>query len=349
MTIYKKIRSTLFRIEPEKAHDLTLKGLRLGAGILPNPRPDDYLLASNVLGIQFSNPFGLAAGFDKNAEVTAAMYKLGFGFSEVGTLTPEPQLGNPTPRIFRLPEHEAVINRLGFNNRGQRAAYERLLERRGKGIIGVNIGANKTATDRMADYVTGVARFKLLADYLTINISSPNTPGLRDLQAADALDELIGRVAEQKAPVPILLKIAPDLTDEEISDIVRIARHHKIQGLIISNTTLDRSAVSEHPSADEAGGLSGRPLMDASTKLLSDIYKLAGDELVLVGVGGVSSGADAYAKIRAGASLVQLYTALVFQGPFAVRQMKRDLVDLLRRDGFNSLQSAVGADNLRVD
>jgi dihydroorotate dehydrogenase len=345
LTIYKHIRSALFRIEPEKAHNLTLKALRLGARLLPEPRPDDYLLGSDVLGLHFSNPFGLAAGFDKNAEVPTAMHKLGFGFTEVGTLTPEAQLGNPTPRVFRLPEHEAVINRLGFNNRGQRDAYERLLEHRGKGIIGVNIGANKTATDRIADYVTGVARFKLLADYLTINISSPNTPGLRDLQAADALDELIGRVAEQQSPIPVFLKIAPDLADEEISDIVRVAREHKIQGLIISNTTLERTAVADHPHANESGGLSGRPLMDASTRLLSDIYKLAGEDLVLIGVGGIRSGADAYAKIRAGASLVQLYTALVFQGPFAIRQMKKDLVDLLRRDGFNSLQSAVGADS----
>lgn len=337
------IRPLMFRLEPERAHDLTLRGLRLASRVLPNPSSDDYILAIDVLGLRFSNPFGLAAGFDKNAEVYNAMFKLGFGFSEVGTLTPQAQIGNPTPRVFRLPEHEAVINRLGFNNGGHVRAVERLRETPRLGLVGVNIGANKTATDRIADYVTGAARFKDLCDYLTINISSPNTPGLRDLQAGAQLDELLGRVMALGLTCPVLVKIAPDLADEDIADIIKIAKTHHVAGLIVSNTTITRDGIEGDPMASEIGGLSGRPLFRKSTNLLREIAKQAGKDLVLIGVGGVASGDDAYEKILAGASLVQLYTSMIFQGPFAVKTMKRDLRDRLRVDGYTRLADAVGA------
>ena len=344
MSLYQKIIQPLaFRFDPEKAHDLTIGLLKAGQSILPEPEPDDYLLQINALDKQFPNPFGLAAGFDKNAEVPNAMLKLGFGFVEVGTLTPEPQVGNPKPRIFRLPQHEAVINRLGFNNKGHIAAYDHLRERRRLGIMGINIGANKTATDRIADYETGVSRFHELGDYLTINISSPNTPGLRDLQAAEQLDELMARVMARKSSVPILVKIAPDLHEADIADVTGIARKHKVSGLIISNTTIERSYVSGDIAADEIGGLSGRPLMSHSTQVLRDVYQTVGDEMVLIGVGGIASGADTFEKIKAGASLVQLYTALIYQGPFAVKRMKRELISCLRAEGFESLKQAVGS------
>jgi dihydroorotate dehydrogenase len=344
MNLYESvIRPLMFRLEAEQAHDLTLRGLRLAARALPNPAPDDYILAIEVLGLKFSNPFGLAAGFDKNAEVYNAMYKLGFGFSEVGTLTPQAQIGNPIPRIFRLPDHEAVINRLGFNNGGQVNAVERLRETPKRGLVGVNIGANKTATDRIADYVTGAARFKDLCDYLTINISSPNTPGLRDLQASAQLDELLERVMAVHLSCPVLVKIAPDIADEDIADIIAIAKKHRIAGLIVSNTTINRDGLVGETMASEQGGLSGRPLFQRSTDLLREISSQAGKDLVLIGVGGIASGDDAYEKILAGASLIQLYTAMIYQGPWAIKVMKRDLRDRLRVDGFARLADAVGA------
>lgn len=343
MTFYNKIiKPIAFRFDPEKAHDLTIKALKAGEALLPDAEPDDYLLQINVLGKHFSNPFGLAAGFDKNAEVPNAMLKLGFGFVEVGTITPEPQVGNPKPRIFRLPKHQAVINRLGFNNKGHIAAYDHLRERQPLGIMGINIGANKTATDRIADYETGVSRFHELGDYLTINISSPNTPGLRDLQASEQLSELIERVSARKSSVPILVKIAPDLHDNDLADVTRIARKYDVAGLIISNTTIERSSVTGDIGADELGGLSGRPLMARSTQVLKDVYKTVGNDMVLVGVGGIASGADAFEKIKAGASLVQLYTALIYQGPFAVKRMKRELVSCLRAEGYVTLKDAIG-------
>lgn len=337
------IRPALFRIPPERAHTWTLRALRYVGPMLSSPVPDDYILSIDVLGRRFSNPFGLAAGFDKNAEVYHAMQKLGFGFVEVGTLTPQPQPGNPSPRLFRLTEYEAVINRLGFNNGGQVKAVERLREAPPSGPLGVNIGANKTATDRIADYVTGAARFKDLCNYLTINISSPNTPGLRDLQAGAQLDELLTRVLEIDVSIPVLVKIAPDLADEDVSDIVALAQRHNIAGLIISNTTIDHAAVTAHKHGQEPGGLSGGPLFRRATDLLGEIFDQAGHSLVLIGAGGISSGADAYEKILAGASLVQLYTALIFQGPFVLGRYKRELRDRLRADGYNQLSQAIGA------
>ncbi len=345
MNLYQRVmRPLLFCFPPETVHDVTVTALKYAGRILPDPGPDDYMLGVTALGLNFPNPFGVAAGFDKNAEAAEGLRRLGFGFVEVGTLTPEPQIGNPQPRIFRLPEAEAVINRLGFNNEGQISAYERLREAPPSGILGVNIGANKTATDRIADYVTGVSRFKSIADYLTINISSPNTPGLRDLQASDQLDELLGRVHETDPHVPIVLKIAPDLHDADLADITALALKHKLSGLIISNTTIDHSSVSDLPYGDEAGGLSGRPLMARSTEVLREVYRHVGSQLTLIGVGGVSTGADAMAKIQAGASLVQLYSSMIYQGPFLVRKLKHDLLQRLRAEGYRSLSDAIGSE-----
>lgn len=311
-------------------------------------RPDDPILAIRRFGLQFSNPVGLAAGFDKNAEVPEAALRLGFGLTEFGTVTPRPQPGNPKPRIFRLPAQQAVINRLGFNNEGLDAAARRAeaLQKRGDGIIGGNIGKNKDSTDAVADYVTGAARLSPLVDYLTVNVSSPNTPGLRALQGRAALTELLSAVqAARRAPVPILVKIAPDLTEDDLEDIIRAVIDTQVAGIIISNTTIERPAGLPPVLASEAGGLSGVPLFAPSTEMLRRAYRLAGDTIPLVGVGGIANADDAYAKIRAGASLVQLYTALVYQGPGLVRRIKAGLAARLRADGFARLEDAIGVDS----
>jgi len=353
MGLYNFARSLLFALSPERAHGLALFGLKCGF-IFSDHHRDDAVLATRLWGMDFANPVGLAAGFDKNAEVACAMLAQGFGFVETGTVTPKPQAGNAKPRLFRLLEDQAVINRMGFNNPGL-DVYARNLKRRaglGKcGIVGANIGANKDSPDRTADYVTCLRRLLGLASYFTINISSPNTPGLRALQGRDALDDLLGQlvaVREEAGGItrpPLLVKIAPDLDDEERRDIAEIILKNDIDGVIVSNTTtgLRNGLTSEF--SGETGGLSGKPLFDLSTKLLSDMYRLTGGKIPLIGVGGISSGADAYQKIRAGASLVQLYSALVFHGPGLVREIKSDLTELLKKDGFACLQDAVGIDH----
>jgi dihydroorotate dehydrogenase len=331
-------------IDPETAHRLTLYALRLG--LAPGGPPSDAPeLAVSALGLDFSNPVGLAAGFDKNAEVPDAMLRLGFGFVEIGSVTPQPQVGNPRPRLFRLPEDRAVINRNGFNNDGLDVVERRLSARRrgGPGIVGANVGANKDSIDRAQDYVIGVERLVPLADYMTINISSPNTPGLRDLQGRDELNDLLSRVKALGGKRPVVLKIAPDLDAEGKEIIAEAALSHAIDGLIISNTTTARPNLAGRHRA-QAGGLSGAPLFAASTAVLADMYTLTGGDITLIGAGGISTGADAYAKIRAGATLVQLYTALVYQGPGLVGKIKAELVELLRRDGFSQIGEAVGAD-----
>jgi dihydroorotate dehydrogenase len=337
--------SILRLFPPEAAHRVTIHGLRLGLGGR-NRKPDDPILAISRFGLDFSNPVGLAAGFDKNAEVVEAMLELGFGFAEFGTVTPRPQLGNPKPRIFRLPDQRAVINRLGFNNAGLEAAAERVARlRRKRGVVGGNIGKNKDSTDAVADYVTGAARLSPLVDYLTVNVSSPNTPGLRALQGRAILTELLSAVqAARKAPVPVLVKIAPDLTDSDLDDIVHAAIDSRIAGIIVSNTTIDRPADLPRDLAAETGGLSGAPLFKPSTEILRKVYRLSGGAIPLVGVGGISSADDAYAKIRAGASLVQLYTALVYQGPGLVGRIKSGLAARLQADGFSRLEDAIGVD-----
>ncbi|HSV04365.1 MAG TPA: quinone-dependent dihydroorotate dehydrogenase [Phenylobacterium sp.] len=331
-------------LDPEVAHGWALRGLAWGLG--PHGRGDDPILAGSLAGIRLSNAVGLAPGFDKDAEVFGPMLRAGFGFVECGTVTPRPQAGNPRPRLFRLSEDRAVINRMGFNNQGLEAFAGRLA-RRGAGVVGANIGANKDSEDRIGDYVAGLRRLWGLASYFTINVSSPNTPGLRALQTKAALEELLGRLAEARDSlsaedrVPIFLKIAPDLEAMEVEAIVEVAVAHGLSGIVVANTTVSRPPLrSRH--AGESGGLSGAPLFELSTRVLKAFAAASAGRLALIGVGGIGSGAEAYAKIRAGASAVQLYSALVFEGPGLVARIKRELAERLRADGFGSVAEAVG-------
>ncbi|QBR70805.1 dihydroorotate dehydrogenase (quinone) [Beijerinckiaceae bacterium] len=329
------MRPLAFSLDPETAHEWAIRALRVVP--LPAAPPDDPRLAVNVLGLQFSNPLGVAAGFDKNGEVVDACFHLGFGFTEVGTITPQPQQGNPRPRVFRLTDDQAVINRLGFPSQGHAAVHARLGARPQKrGIAGINLGANKSTRDRAADYVRGVKIFADIADYFTINISSPNTPGLRDLQRANALDDLLARVLDERDKAaescgrkPVLLKIAPDLTLAELDAIMHCAKSRKIDGLIVANTTVSRPSDLRDPSAREIGGLSGRPIFQLSTQMLAAAFLRAENRFPLIGAGGVDSAKTAFAKIEAGASLVQFYSALVFKGPGLARDIKRGLLPLL--------------------
>lgn len=345
-TFYGWARPWLMRMDAERAHTLTIAAL----GTLPlrGQTRDDPRLRISALGFDFPNPIGLAAGFDKNADVPDAMLRFGFGFVEAGTVTPKPQAGNPRPRLFRLPDDRAVINRLGFNNEGLAAAKARLAARLGRpGIAGINIGANKDSTDRIADYALGMAQLGPLASYVTVNISSPNTPGLRGLQNRDELERLLDAVtgarAHHKIAAPILLKIAPDLDEEAIAAIVETALSRSLDGLIVSNTTISRPDTLRSAAKTETGGLSGAPLMALSTTVLRTVAREARGRLCLVGVGGVASGVDAYAKIKAGATLVQLYSALAYEGPGLVTRIKRDLLRLLIDEGFPDLAAATAA------
>ncbi len=352
---YRLIFPILRRIDSERAHRFALWGLKSGltARFYP-PAPDDPVLATNVWGKAFPNPLGMAAGFDKNAEVPDASLALGFGFTEVGGVTPLPQAGNPPPRLFRLDEDRAIINRMGFNNEGLSVVLDRLARRKRVGIVGVNLGKNKTSTDAVADYAALAGRLALHADFLVINVSSPNTPGLRDLQHAESLLAIVraARAARDTATIgtvpPLLIKIAPDLDSSDINDIAHIARDEKLDGVVVSNTTISRPHLLSKLQG-ESGGLSGAPLLEPSTRLLRRMYELTEGKIPLIGVGGVGGGADAYAKIRAGASLVQLYSALVFEGPALITRIKKELAVLLKRNGFTSVAAAVGADHaLRI-
>jgi dihydroorotate dehydrogenase len=337
--------------DPEDAHRLAIQGLKF----LPpmRARPDDAKLAVRAFGLNFPNPIGMAAGFDKSAEAPDALLRLGFGFVEVGTVTPKPQAGNPRPRLFRLERDEAVINRMGFNNDGAEAVLRRLAARAHLGgIVGVNLGANKDAEDRVADYVTLIEKFAPVASYFTINVSSPNTPGLRNLQQPEALDDLLAKVIDARERVrrnagdsPVLLKIAPDLSLAELDDVVHIGRSRRIDGMIVGNTTLARpSAVREQGRASEQGGLSGRPLFRLSTRMVAETYVRVEGAFPLVGVGGIDSGGAALTKIRAGASLIQLYSSLIYKGLGLVEDIKNDLASTLLRTGRDSLSEIVGAD-----
>jgi dihydroorotate dehydrogenase len=338
----------LRKLPAETAHRATLALLQFGAPFLPRPAADDPRLAVSALGLQLPNPIGLAAGFDKDARVPDALLKLGFGFVECGTLTPLPQSGNPRPRLFRLVEDDAVINRMGFNNAGAWVAVARLKTRARNGLLGINIGANKDSANRVADYCSAFASLAPFADYIAVNVSSPNTPGLRDLQARDELrrllDALTAERARQSRQVPILLKIAPDISLSDLDQITETAVAAGIDGLIVSNTTTERPAALKSRHARETGGLSGAPLFAPSTALLRESYGRVGKKLVLIGVGGIFSGEDAYAKIRAGATLVQLYTALALKGPRLVTRMKNELLVALDHDGHARVADAVGAD-----
>lgn len=350
MSLFYKMGTAAMRMLPaERAHKTTIKALKAGLGpvAIKTASPE---LVTEVGGLTLPNPVGLAAGFDKDCEVPDAMLAAGFGFVECGTVTPRPQIGNPKPRLFRLTEDAAVINRMGFNNGGLEQFQKRLTARQGKsGCVGANLGANKDSTDRVGDYVSGLKALWGLSDYFTINISSPNTPGLRDLQNENAMDELLGRLAEARAELtgdqpsyPMFLKVAPDIDSGEIGRIVQQARTYGMNAIIVSNTTIARPENLASPHKSETGGLSGAPLFEKSTEVLREFYAAAEGKIDLIGVGGISNGAQAYAKIRAGAKAVQLYSALVFQGPGLVTEINRDVKARLKADGFKTIADAVG-------
>jgi dihydroorotate dehydrogenase len=343
VALYPLFRPLAFALDAERAHRLTIAALKALSG--GRPAEPDPMLAVEVAGLRFPNPVGLAPGFDKDAEVWRQMLGFGFGFVEVGTLTPRSQQGNEKPRLFRLAEDEAVINRMGFNNQGQAAAALRLAKRdRTTGIVGINIGANKDSPDRIADYAAGVRAMAPLADYLTINISSPNTPGLRALQDKGALGELLAAVTEARgAGPPLFLKVAPDLEPADVNDIARLAIGRGMDALIVANTTLSRPMLAS-AHREEAGGLSGAPLKALALQRLRDFRAATGAQLPLIAAGGIGSGEDAFARIRAGASLVQLYSALVYRGPGLAKRINRDLKALLAREGFARLTDAIGTE-----
>jgi dihydroorotate dehydrogenase len=339
-------RPLLRTLDPEAAHTLALNALKFAP--LPRAAPDDEKLRVQAFGLTFPNPVGLAAGFDKNAEVPDALFRLGFGFVEVGGVTLKAQSGNPRPRLFRLDADQAVINRLGLNSDGAEAVARRLAARAGAGgIVGINIGANKDTIDRAADYVACIAALSPHVDFLTVNVSSPNTPGLRNLQQAAALDDLLARVIdarERSARRPVLLKIAPDLTLADLDDVVGVARRRNVDGMIVGNTTVSRPNLRDTAKAQEEGGLSGRPLFALSTRMLAETYVRAEGAFPLIGAGGIDSGAAAFAKIKAGASLIQLYSGLIFRGVGLIGAIKQDLLDFLRIGKMDSLADAVGRD-----
>lgn len=348
-------RPFLRTLDPEDAHALALKTLRL----LPRTKaePDPPELRVRAFGLNFPNPIGLAAGFDKDAIAPDALLRLGFGFVEIGSITPRPQMGNPKPRIFRLESDEAVINRLGFNNGGAPAALARLAARANEGgIVGVNIGANRDSADRAEDYVRLIETFAAVASYFTVNVSSPNTPGLRDLQQAKAFDDLLARVIDARervrlraGPTPVLVKIAPDLTLADLDDVVGIARKHRVDGMIVSNTTISRpGSLGARDKAAQAGGLSGRPLFKLSTRILAETFVRAESQFPLIGVGGIDSSATAIAKIKAGATLVQLYTGLVYRGIGLVAEMKAGISAAINRGNRDSLAAMVGSDAAEI-
>ena len=339
------VARALHVLDAEDAHGVTIRALEMGLG--PKAAKADPILATRLAGLDLPNCVGLAPGFDKNAQVFGPMLAAGFGFVECGTVTPLPQAGNPRPRLFRLSEDQAVINRMGFNNQGLEAFAGRLSRRRG-GVVGANIGANKDAEDRIADYVTGLKRLWGMASYFTLNISSPNTPGLRALQTRAALDELLGRVTEAAAAMPatgrapLFLKVAPDLEDGEVEAIVESVVGHGLAGIIVSNTTISRPPLrSRH--AGETGGLSGAPLRDLAQSMMGAFHAAAAGRVALIGAGGIASGADAYARIRAGAQAVQLYSAMVYGGVGLIGRIQRDLAARLRADGFGAVAEAAGA------
>jgi dihydroorotate dehydrogenase len=343
-------RPLIHKLDAEQAHRLTIAALAAAPPLRPAADPPS--LAVEALGLRFSNPVGLAAGFDKHAEAIDGALGLGFGFVEIGGVTPLPQAGNPRPRVFRLPEDEAVINRYGLNSEGMETVAVRLAARRKKGgIVGVNLGANKDSADRSADYAVLAGRLAPLADFLTVNVSSPNTPGLRDLQAESALDDLIVRTlaardeaAAGAKPTPVLIKIAPDLSMPELDGMIAVARRRKVDGMIVSNTTIARPESLRSGNKAETGGLSGKPLFAASTRILAETFLRVERQFPLIGVGGIDSAQTAFAKIRAGASLVQFYSAMVFKGPGLVGEVKNGLDMQVRKAGLPRLDALVGRD-----
>ena len=348
---YSLVLHFIRKLNPETAHGISIFALK--QSLIPSyPLAQDSRLHQTIWGLDFNNPIGLAAGFDKNAEVASVMLSQGFGFVETGTVTPKAQSGNPKPRVFRYTSERAVINRLGFNSAGIEIVLDNLPLRSNRaGPVGVNLGKNKNSHDAVADYVSGVNAFSTRADFIVINVSSPNTPGLRKLQNRDHLEALLEAVISARSiaapnnPPPLLLKVAPDLTEDDKRNIAEVALEMELDGLVATNTTIDRPFEFQGLHSDEEGGLSGAPLLSNSTRVLADFYRLCEGRIPLIGVGGVSSGADAYLKIRAGASLVQLYTALIFEGPALIHRINDELAILLERDGFNNISDAIGADH----
>lgn len=351
MDYYNFIKKFIYAVPPEAAHNIAITALK--TGLLPGfEKYESPLLRQEIFGLEFGNPVGLAAGFDKNAEVIDPLLAQGFGFIEVGTVTPRAQSGNPKPRLFRLADDEAIINRMGFNNKGCDFFASNLKKRLRHGIVGANIGKNKTSEDAVEDYVFLLKKLYGLSDYITVNISSPNTPGLRGLQNKDELGGLLKALIDEKAKlakehgksIAILVKIAPDNSYEQYEDISAIVLEHKVDGLIISNTTIGGRDELKSDYRTEAGGLSGRPLFTLSTNVLKDVYRMTEGKIPLIGVGGIASGDDAYAKIRAGASLVQIYSAIIYQGFSLAGRINRRLEELLQRDGFANISDAIGLD-----
>ena len=337
-------------LPPELAHSFSIQALKYLN--LKYDNINDPILSQHILGLDFPNPIGLAAGFDKNAEVISSMFSLGFGFIEVGTITPLPQNGNPKPRVFRLEEDKGIINSLGFNNKGILKAKKNLIKFKSSSnknrIVGVNLGINKNSTDSINDYLFGIESFCNLANYITINISSPNTVGLRDLQLRGKIENLIKQVVlkrekiESLTKIPIFIKISPDLNDDQLRDIALISLANNIDGLIITNTTINRPNNLLSKNKNFKGGLSGKPLFQASNKILKKMYNLTNGQIILIGVGGISSGSDCYEKIKSGASLIQLYSALTFSGPSLISKIKKELVDLIKTDGYKNISDLIG-------
>ncbi len=355
LCLYKYAKPAIFKIDPETAHGLTIKALKTGI-MRPCKITKSDKLEQNIFGLHFPNPVGMAAGFDKNAEVIEPILNLGFGFTEVGTVTPKPQSGNPRPRIFRDPKSESIINRMGFPNGGLRTFkpnIENFLNSpaRSKGVVGINIGMNKNQTNPAKDYCELIRTLAPLAEYLTVNISSPNTPGLRDLQQKDVLLELISKMMAARAetcpenPPALLIKLAPDLDETSQEEIAAALLEAKIDGVILSNTTLDRPEFLENKFKSEKGGLSGAPLRDKSTNIIHNFYKLTGGKLPIIGIGGISNADHAYEKIKAGASLVQLYTGMIYAGPEIAKNINAGLISLLEKDGYNTISDAIGANH----
>ncbi|MFK5977270.1 MAG: quinone-dependent dihydroorotate dehydrogenase [Rhizobiaceae bacterium] len=351
MSLFKRIlRPALFHLDAERAHNLSLQALKRGLSP-PVTRSKSQRLAVSLFGLNFPNPVGLAAGFDKNAEVPDAVLRLGFGYTEVGSITPHPQSGNPKPRVFRLPEDQGVINRMGFNNDGHAVVLARLEARKARtGIVGVNIGANKNSKDFITDYELGLEKFWSVADYFAVNISSPNTPGLRNLQARDRLAELLKRLANKRNELydtaiisrPLLLKISPDLNEHKMDDIAHVIASHPLDGLIISNTTLARDNLKNPKYNTEIGGLSGRPLFKKSTIILAQMRQRVGKDLPIIGVGGVDSTASAIQKLEAGANLIQLYSGMIFQGPDLATKINAGIITHMNRENISHVSQLTG-------
>ena len=341
------LRPLLFKVDPETAHDLAIKSLKFNP--LPNKMfevEDEEILNIELLGKKFPNPIGLAAGFDKSAEAYNSLFKLGFGFVEIGTVTPLQQLGNPKPRIFRLEEDSALINRLGFNNDGMEIIKDRIKLEKKEGILGINIGPNKNTKEQKNDFCLGLNFFFDIADYITINISSPNTQGLRDFHDSEKLKELLISLnkvkKDKKTSIPLLLKVSPDINDNYISEITEVAMKNSVSAMILTNTTNGNRESLLSEIKKEEGGLSGEPLQEISTEMIKKFYKVSNGKIPIIGVGGVNSGKSAYEKIIAGASLLQLYTSFVYKGPFIVKNIKKELIEILKSEGIKNIKDIVG-------